>query len=154
MTGRAAAALGLADRGILSEGQAADVVLFDPTAISDRSTYDNPHRYPAGIGTVIVNGTVVIDGGEHTGALTGRLLRRRGTRTGSGAGEGVQLHLLKASTESEIDAAFVSLVQRQAGALLIATDPFFGSRRELILALATRHAVPAMSSVNTPWLAA
>ena len=35
--------------------------------------------YPAGIGTVIVNGTVVIDGGEHTGALPGRLLRRRGT---------------------------------------------------------------------------
>jgi N-acyl-D-amino-acid deacylase len=79
MTGRAAGALGLADRGILSEGQAADVVLFDPTAIIDRSTYDDPHRYPAGIGTVIVNGTVVIDGGEHTGALPGRLLRRRGT---------------------------------------------------------------------------
>jgi N-acyl-D-aspartate/D-glutamate deacylase len=44
-----------------------------------RSTYDDPHQYPAGIGTVIVNGTIVIDGGEHTGALPGRLLRRRGT---------------------------------------------------------------------------
>ncbi len=70
--------LGLADRGILSKGQAADVVLFDPATIIDRSTYDDPHQYPAGIGTVIVNGTVVIDGGEHTGALPGRLLRRRG----------------------------------------------------------------------------
>ena len=80
MTGGAAAALGLADRGVLREGQAADVVLFDPATIIDRSTYDDPHQYPAGIGTVIVNGTVVIDGGgEHTGALPGRLLRRRGT---------------------------------------------------------------------------
>ena len=78
MTGGAAAALGLADRGILSEGQAADVVLFDPATIIDRSTYDDPHLYPAGIRTVIVNGTVVIDEGEHTDALPGRLLRRRG----------------------------------------------------------------------------
>ena len=77
-SGGAAAALGLADRGLLAEGQAADVVLFDP-AIIDRSTYDDPHQYPAGIGAVIVNGTIVIDGGEHTGALPGRLLRRRGT---------------------------------------------------------------------------
>ena len=65
--------------GLLCEGQAADVVLFDPATIIDRSTYDDPHQYPAGIGTVIVNGTIVIDGGEHTGALPGRLLRRRGT---------------------------------------------------------------------------
>jgi putative ABC transport system substrate-binding protein len=56
----------------------------------------------------------------------------------------VQLHILKASTESEIDAAFAALVQRQAGALLVATDPFFGSRREQFLALAARHAVPAI----------
>ena len=54
------------------------LVLFDPATIIDRSTYDDPHQYPAGIGTVIVNGTIVIDGGEHTGALPGRLLRRRG----------------------------------------------------------------------------
>ena len=58
--------------------------------------------------------------------------------------KGVQLHVLKASTESEIDTAFASLVQRQAGALLVTTDPFLGSRREMILALATRHAVPAI----------
>jgi N-acyl-D-aspartate/D-glutamate deacylase len=69
-----APALGLADRGLLAEGQAADVVLFDPATIIDRSTYDDPHQYPAGIGMVIVNGTVVIDGSEHTGTLRGRLL--------------------------------------------------------------------------------
>jgi putative ABC transport system substrate-binding protein len=57
---------------------------------------------------------------------------------------GVQLHLLAASTESEIDAAFASLVQRQAGALLESGDAFFFSRREQLVALAARHAVPAI----------
>ena len=57
---------------------------------------------------------------------------------------GVQLHILKASTESEIDAAFAALVQRQAGALIVAADTFFFSRREQIVALAARHAVPAI----------
>jgi putative ABC transport system substrate-binding protein len=58
--------------------------------------------------------------------------------------KGVQLHILKASTESEIDAAFASLVQRQAGALVVPSDPFFSTRREQIVALAARHAVPAI----------
>jgi putative tryptophan/tyrosine transport system substrate-binding protein len=57
---------------------------------------------------------------------------------------GVQLHILKASTESEIDAAFAALVQRQAGALFVATDPFLMLRREQIVMLAARHAVPAI----------
>jgi putative ABC transport system substrate-binding protein len=57
---------------------------------------------------------------------------------------GVQLHILKASTESEIDAAFAALVQRQAGALVVSSDPFFFIRREQIVALAARHAVPAI----------
>ena len=47
----------------------------------------------------------------------------------------MQLHILKASTESEIDAAFAALVQQQAGALLVASDPFFVNRREQIAAL-------------------
>jgi putative ABC transport system substrate-binding protein len=59
--------------------------------------------------------------------------------------KGLQLHILKASTESEIDAAFAALVQRQAGALHVATDAFFLNRREQITALAARHAVPAIS---------
>jgi putative ABC transport system substrate-binding protein len=58
--------------------------------------------------------------------------------------KGVQLQILKASTDGEIDAAFASLVQTQAGALLVTTDPFLGSRRESIVSLATRHAIPAM----------
>src|SRR3954471_25031469 len=78
MTGAAAAALGLADRGTIAAGNAADLVLFDPEAIADRASFDNPHQYPEGIDMVIVNGIVVIDQGEHTGALPGHLLRRRG----------------------------------------------------------------------------
>ena len=58
--------------------------------------------------------------------------------------KGVQLHILKAGTESEIDAAFASLVQLQAGALVVGADPFFNSRREQLVALAARHAVPAI----------
>jgi putative tryptophan/tyrosine transport system substrate-binding protein len=58
--------------------------------------------------------------------------------------KGVQLHILKAGTESEIDAAFVTLVQRHAGALVVGSDPFFNSRREHLVALAARHAVPAI----------
>jgi putative ABC transport system substrate-binding protein len=58
--------------------------------------------------------------------------------------KGVQLAILKAGTESEIDAAFATLVQRQAGALVVGADPFFNSRREQLVALASRHAVPAI----------
>ena len=78
MTGGAAKALGMADRGVLREGHAADLVLFDAEKIIDRARYDDPHQYPVGIDTVIVNGAVVIEKGEHSGALPGRLLRRRG----------------------------------------------------------------------------
>jgi ABC-type uncharacterized transport system substrate-binding protein len=58
--------------------------------------------------------------------------------------KGVQLNILKAGTESEIDAAFASLVQLPAGALVVAGDPLFITRREQLVALASRHAVPAI----------
>jgi putative tryptophan/tyrosine transport system substrate-binding protein len=58
--------------------------------------------------------------------------------------KGVQLHILKAGTESEIDAAFTSLVQRQADALVVSSDSFFYGRREQLVALAARHTVPAI----------
>ena len=76
MTGGSAAALRLVDRGLLREGYRADITIFDPQSIADRATYDNPHQYAAGISTVIVNGAVVIDAGEHTGELPGNVLRR------------------------------------------------------------------------------
>jgi putative ABC transport system substrate-binding protein len=56
----------------------------------------------------------------------------------------VQLSILKASTETEIDAAFASLIELAAGALLVAADPFLSSRREQLVALASRHAVPSI----------
>jgi putative tryptophan/tyrosine transport system substrate-binding protein len=58
--------------------------------------------------------------------------------------KGVQLPVLKAAVEGEFAAAFASLVQLQAGGLLVGTDPFFNSRREQLVALAARHAVPAI----------
>jgi N-acyl-D-amino-acid deacylase len=76
MTGVAARALGLRERGVLRAGAWADVVVFDPARIAARSTYDDPHRYAVGVSTVVVNGEIVIDGGDHTGALPGRVLRR------------------------------------------------------------------------------
>jgi N-acyl-D-aspartate/D-glutamate deacylase len=76
MTGASAAALGLRDRGVLRPGAAADIVVFNPDSIAERGTFDEPRRYPAGVSYVIVNGTVVIDAGAHTGALPGRVLRR------------------------------------------------------------------------------
>jgi putative ABC transport system substrate-binding protein len=57
--------------------------------------------------------------------------------------KGLQLAILKAGTEGEIDEAFATLVELRAGALLVAGDPFFFGRREQLLALASRYAVPA-----------
>ena len=77
-TGASAAALGLADRGVLREGYWADVTVFDPSRIAELATYDDPHQYSVGVSTVLVNGEVVLDGGDHTGALPGRVLKRNG----------------------------------------------------------------------------
>jgi N-acyl-D-amino-acid deacylase len=77
-TGASAAALGLADRGMLREGYWADVTVFDPSRIAELATYDDPHQYSVGVSTVLVNGEVVLDGGDHTGALPGRVLKRNG----------------------------------------------------------------------------
>ena len=56
----------------------------------------------------------------------------------------MQLQILKVNSESEIDAAFATLVQEHAGALVVGADPFFYGRREQLVALAARHAVPAI----------
>jgi N-acyl-D-aspartate/D-glutamate deacylase len=74
MTGLPASILGLKDRGLLKEGMAADIVLFDPETVIDKATYQEPFQYPAGIPFVIVNGIVVIDGGQHTGARPGQVV--------------------------------------------------------------------------------
>jgi N-acyl-D-amino-acid deacylase len=76
MTSAPAERLGLRDRGRLAEGLKADIVVFDPQTVRSNATYDDPRQYPDGIEWVIVNGVVVVERGEHTGALPGRVLRR------------------------------------------------------------------------------
>jgi N-acyl-D-aspartate/D-glutamate deacylase len=66
--------LGLKDRGLLREGYWADIVVFDPDTVADRATYDAPKQYPKGIDYVLVNGAVVIDGGQHSGARPGKVV--------------------------------------------------------------------------------
>jgi N-acyl-D-amino-acid deacylase len=91
MTSFPAQRFGLLDRGVLRPGARADVVLLDMDRIRDRATnlyphaypFENyPHRYPEGIDAVFVNGTQVVDGREHTGALPGQVLRAAGRRRG------------------------------------------------------------------------
>jgi dihydroorotase/N-acyl-D-amino-acid deacylase len=77
MTSLAASRAGFADRGVLKAGMKADVVVFDPNTIADTSTYEDPHHYAVGIRDVIVDGTAVLRAGKMTGALPGRVLRRR-----------------------------------------------------------------------------
>jgi N-acyl-D-amino-acid deacylase len=76
MTSMPADRLGLRDRGRLVDGLAADVVVFDPLTVRTNATYEEPRQFPDGIEHVIVNGVVVVDAGEHTGATPGRALRR------------------------------------------------------------------------------
>lgn len=76
MTSLTATKLGLHDRGLLRPGMAADVTVFDPERVIDKSTYTEPFHYSEGIEYVIVNGQVVLDRGKHTGAKPGKALRR------------------------------------------------------------------------------
>jgi N-acyl-D-amino-acid deacylase len=74
MTSVTAERFDLTDRGVIREGSWADLVLFDPQTVTDRATFTDPHQYPVGIPYVVVNGVVVIDQGQHTGALPGQVL--------------------------------------------------------------------------------
>jgi len=76
MTSFPAQRLGLPDRGELRDGRRADIVVFDADTVRSPATRRDPKQFPVGIDYVIVNGTVVVDKGQHTGALAGRALRR------------------------------------------------------------------------------
>jgi N-acyl-D-amino-acid deacylase len=76
MTSLPASILGLPDRGVLREGASADLVVFDPEAIEDRATLEEPRRRARGVDTVLVNGKAVYRAGALTGALPGVSLRR------------------------------------------------------------------------------
>jgi N-acyl-D-amino-acid deacylase len=76
MTSMVAAQMGFVRRGQLKVGWAADICVFDPARIIDKATFKDPAVYPEGIDKVIVNGQIVVDSGEHTGKLPGRVLRK------------------------------------------------------------------------------
>ena len=76
MTSLNAAKVGLTDRRLLRPGQYADITVFDPTTVIDRSTCSEPFQYSTGIRHVLVNGQLVLHDGRHTGAMPGRTLRK------------------------------------------------------------------------------
>jgi N-acyl-D-amino-acid deacylase len=80
MTSLPAQTFNLRDRGLLREGYAADLVIFDEGSVGDRSTYEQPHQYPVGISYVFVNGEAVLANGEMTKARPGVALRGPGAQ--------------------------------------------------------------------------
>ena len=78
MTWSNAQILGLRDRGMVKEGMFADLVIFDPTSITDHATFTQPHQLSTGVRDVFVNGVAVWRAGKHTGAKPGRALRGAG----------------------------------------------------------------------------
>jgi N-acyl-D-amino-acid deacylase len=76
LSAHAARRFGLKDRGLLREGFAADVVVFDPATVGDRSTFDDGRALAVGVEHVLVNGELVLQAGKRTPALPGRALRR------------------------------------------------------------------------------
>jgi N-acyl-D-amino-acid deacylase len=81
MTSLPAQKFGLKDRGLLREGFAADVVIFDEKTVQDLSTYEKPHAYSKGFHFVLVNGQLVIDNEQHTGTRSGQSLTGPGINT-------------------------------------------------------------------------
>ena len=77
MTSANAAKIGAFDRGLLRPGMMADVTVFDAGRIIDNATFEKPHQYATGVEYVIVNGQIVLDGGRHTGARPGMILKRQ-----------------------------------------------------------------------------
>ena len=78
MASAVATRLGIRDRGLLQEGYFADVVVFDPTTVIDRATFERPHQLSVGVRHVFVNGVGVVRNGRHTGAKPGRIVRGPG----------------------------------------------------------------------------
>jgi N-acyl-D-amino-acid deacylase len=76
MSGLVAQRLGIVDRGILKQGMAADIVIFNPQTVIDRAEYIEPHQFPEGIEYVIVNGEIVVAKGRPTGAKPGKAIFR------------------------------------------------------------------------------
>jgi N-acyl-D-amino-acid deacylase len=76
MTSMPADQAGIRDRGRIAKGHKADLVVFDAAGLKDRASFADPHQYPVGISHVLVNGVVVVEAGQHTGAKPGKMLRK------------------------------------------------------------------------------
>jgi N-acyl-D-amino-acid deacylase len=74
MTSLPAQKFGFSNRGMIKEGMAADIVVFDAETVMDKSTYAEPHQYSVGFKYVVVNGKLVVDEGKHTGTRSGMVL--------------------------------------------------------------------------------
>ncbi len=82
LSGLPATQLKLQNRGFLRPGYHADIAVFDPATVQDHATYDQPHQYATGMVHVLVNGTLVLHRGEHTGATPGQVVRGPGWQPG------------------------------------------------------------------------
>ena len=76
MTSLPASIMAINRRGMLRQGYFADIAIFDPQRIQDHATFEDPHHLATGMHYVFVNGTMVLDQGDHTGAMPGRVVRR------------------------------------------------------------------------------
>jgi N-acyl-D-amino-acid deacylase len=77
MTSLPAQRFGLNDRGLLREGMAADIVIFDENTVTDQSTFDKPHQYSTGFSYVLVNGNITLEQGNHNGTRAGTILYKK-----------------------------------------------------------------------------
>lgn len=77
MTSLPASILHLNDRGVINQGYIADLTIFDPDKIRDKSTYQDGRQFPEGIDHVIVNGRITVENGKHLGTLNGRILNHK-----------------------------------------------------------------------------
>ncbi|TGD78820.1 N-acyl-D-amino-acid deacylase family protein [Hymenobacter wooponensis] len=80
MTSLPAQTMGFTDRGLLRPGYAADIVIFDPATVQDRSTFTEPHQYSTGMHYVLVNGRLTLNNGQHTGLRNGQVLYGAGKK--------------------------------------------------------------------------
>jgi len=80
VTGIPAQRFGLTDRGVLNNGMKADIVVFDPKEIGETGDHMEPRKRPKGIRYALVNGTIVVENGVHTGKAPGSLIRKNESR--------------------------------------------------------------------------
>jgi N-acyl-D-amino-acid deacylase len=109
MTSLPATRLKLSDRGVIREGMKADLVLFDPKTVIDRSTFEKPRELSVGIQTVWVNGEAVWENGKAPGARPGRVLAAAGSVSASASGSGNLLIVGGGPIPDSVVARFVEL---------------------------------------------